>query len=127
MQINFNTPVVLDNATSNLYDKLKESGYNLFDENNTFYTDHCSTYTTENGTDLTLSDRKNIIYSNNGNKTLCQNGCELESYNSTTKKASCKWFPQLNDTEISLSAVSNKFAMKNIADTFLKTLKNSKF
>ena len=127
IQININTPVVLDNATSNLYDKLKESGYNLFDENDTFYTDLCSTYTTENGTDLTLTDRKNIIYSNNGNKTLCQNGCDLESYNSTTKKASCKCFPQLNDTEVSLSAVSNKFAMKNIADTFLKTLKNSNF
>ena len=127
IQININTPVVLDNATSNLYDKLKESGYNLFDENDTFYTDLCSTYTTENGTDLTLTDRKNIIYSNNGNKTLCQNGCDLESYNSTTKKASCKCFPQLNDTEVSLSAVSNKFAMKNIADNFLKTLKNSNF
>ena len=127
IQININTPVILDNAISNLYDKLKESGYNLFDENDTFYTDLCSTYTTENGTDLTLTDRKNIIYSNNGNKTLCQNGCDLESYNSTTKKASCKCFPQLNDTEVSLSAVSNKFAMKNIADNFLKTLKNSNF
>ena len=28
IQISINTPVVLDNATSNLYDKLKESGYN---------------------------------------------------------------------------------------------------
>ena len=127
VQININTPVVLDNTTSILYDKLKESGYNLFDENDTFYTDICTTYTTENGTDITLSDRKSIIYSNNGNKTLCQNGCDLESYNSTTKKASCKCVPQLNVTEVSLSSVSNNFAMKNIADTFLKTLKNSNF
>jgi hypothetical protein len=127
VQININTPVVLDNTTSNLYDKLKESGYNLFDENDNFYTDICSTYTTENGTDIILSDRKTIIYSNNGNKTLCQNECELESYNSNTKKASCKCFPQLNETEISLNSVSNKFAMKNIADNFLKTLKNSNF
>ena len=127
VQININTPVVLDNETSNLYDKLKESGYNLFDENDTFYTDICSTYTTENGTDLILSDRKSIIYSNNGNKTLCQNGCDLESYDSTTKKASCKCSPQLNETEVSLSSVSNQFSMKDIKDTFLKTLKNSNF
>ena len=127
VQININAPVVLDNATSNLYDQLKESGYNLFDENDTFYTDICTTYTTENGTDITLSDRKSIIYSNNGNKTLCQNGCELASYNSTTKKASCKCVPQLNVTEVSLNSVSNNFVMKNIADTFLKTLKNSNF
>ena len=127
IQININTPVVLDNTTSNLYNKLKESGYNLFDGNDTFYTDICSTYTTENGTDLTLSDRKNIIYSNNGNITLCQNGCELESYNSTTKKASCKCFPQLNRTKASLRSVSNNFVMRNIGDHFLKPLKNSNF
>ena len=56
VQININTPVVIDNMTSYLYDKLKESGYNLFDENDTFYTDICSIYTTENGTDIILSD-----------------------------------------------------------------------
>ena len=127
VQISISTPVVLDNATSSLYDQLKESGYNLFDENDAFYTDICTTYTTENGTDITLSDRKSIIFSNNGNRTLCQNGCDLESYNSTTKKASCKCVPQSNVTEVSLSSVSNNFAMKNIADTFLNTLKNSNF
>ena len=46
VQININTPIVIDNITSYLYDKLKESGYNLFDENDTFYTDICSTYNT---------------------------------------------------------------------------------
>jgi len=127
MKININTPVFLDNATSNLYDKLKESGYNLFDENDAFYTDICSTYTTENETDITLSDRRNIIYNNNGNKTLCQKGCEFESYNSKTKKVSCKCFPQLNETKASLSSVSNNFVMRNIASRFLKTLKNSNF
>ena len=127
VQININTPVVLDNITSNLYDKLKESGYNLFDENDSFYTDICSTYTTENGTDIILSDRKIIIYSNNGNKALCQNGCEFESYNSTAKKASCKCWPQLNETAVSLSSVSNNFIMRSIADSFFKTLKYSNF
>ena len=127
IQININTPVVLDNPTSYLYDKLKESGYNLFDENDTFYTDICTTYTTENGTDIILSDRKSIIYSNNGNKTLCQNGCELESYNSTSKKASCKCYPQLKETKVSLKSVSNNFVMRNFADSFLKTLKYSNF
>ena len=59
--------------------------------------------------------------------TLCQNGCEFESYNSNTKKASCKCFPQLNKTEVSLRVVSNKFAIRNIADIFLKTIKYSNF
>ena len=127
IQININTPVVLDNLTSYLYDKLKELGYNLFNKNDTFYSDICTTYTTENGTDIILSDRKSIIYSNNGNKTLCQNGCELESYNSTSKKASCKCWPQLNATSVSLSSISSNFVIRNIADSFLRTLKYSNF
>ena len=31
------------------------------DPNSKFYNDICTTYTTENGTDLTLSERKKII------------------------------------------------------------------
>ena len=41
---------------------MSQFGYNLFDLNDSFYNDICSTYTTENGTDLTLADRKNLIF-----------------------------------------------------------------
>ena len=37
------------------------SGYDLFNENDSFYTDICSTFTSENGTDMTLADRKKEI------------------------------------------------------------------
>ena len=40
--------------------ELKEN-INLYDPNSDFYNDICATYTSENGTDLTLSDRKNIF------------------------------------------------------------------
>ena len=62
-----NTPVNLDEETSILYSSLKDSGYNLFDSGDDFYNDICSKYTSVNGTDITMADRKNLIFNNNGN------------------------------------------------------------
>ena len=126
-KISVSTPVKLDSSTSSLYDDLKNSGYDLFNENDDFYTDICSIYTSSNGTDMTLADRKKEIYSTSGNKTLCQSGCELESYNSTNRKAKCECSPQINDTEPVLSSSNDKFSVKKIADNFFSTLTNSNF
>ena len=38
-----------------------EGNTEIFDPNSDFYNDICKTYTSENGTDLTLSQRKIII------------------------------------------------------------------
>ena len=81
VSITVNVPVNLDESTQSIYNRLSKSGYNLFDLEDDFYNDICSTYTTENGTDLTLADRKNIIYDTNGNITMCQEGCTFQSYN----------------------------------------------
>ena len=81
ISISVNVPIYLDENTQAIYASMSQSGYNLFDLNDSFYNDICSTYTTENGTDLTLVDRKNLIYDNSGNISLCQDGCTFESYN----------------------------------------------
>ena len=47
--ISISAPIELDNSISSLYDNMKESGYNLFNENDSFYNDICSIYTSENG------------------------------------------------------------------------------
>ena len=52
-----------------------DSGYDLFNLNDSFYNDICSTYTTEDGTDHSLLYRKNIIYNNNANISMYQQGC----------------------------------------------------
>ena len=127
MKISVSAPVNLDLTTSSLYDSLKDSGYDLFNESDPFYTDICSVYTSVNGTDMTLDDRKQEIYSVSGNISLCQDGCELESYNSTTKKAKCECSPQIEETEPVLSSSNEKFNMKTIADSFFTILKNSNF
>ena len=65
------------------------------DENNIFkynssseyYNDICYPYTTTEGTDIVLSDRKNefIDY----NMSLCEKDCEYNWYDSNTKKSKC--------------------------------------
>ena len=72
VSIIINTPLSLNEETLALYDSLNKSGYNLFDANDSFYTDICTEYTSENGTDVILNDRHDEIYSSNANISLCQ-------------------------------------------------------
>ncbi len=116
LQIVISTPVKLIGRTEYLFNNLRESGYNLFNISDKFYTDFCSTYTSENGTDLTLTDRKNIIYDNNGNKPLCQEGCIFEDYNSTLQQAKCNCNVQ---TQKIITDKNNiKFNKQLIVDSF---------
>ena len=125
VKISVHAPVNLNSETSLLYDSLSEFGYNLFDTNDDFYNDICSTYTSSNGTDMTLEDRKKEIFNTNGNITLCQIGCKFEFYNKTTKKAKCNCEVQSQSTETDMTKID--FSKEGIASSFLKTLTNSNF
>ena len=124
--ITVNVPVNLDENTQSTYDRLSKSGYNLFNLNDDFYNDICSTYTTENGTDLTLADRKNIIYDTNGNITMCQEGCTFQSYNLTTKKSQCDCSVQTGETITNIDEI-NFEESSNFGEEFFETLNNSNF
>ena len=117
-------PVDFDINTEILYISLNESGYNLFDLNDSFYNDVCSTYTSSNGTDITLTDRKNTIYNNNANVSLCQEGCEFDYYNSSDKRINCEC--QVQTTEIKSNINELEFS-SHIFKNFIITLKNSNF
>ena len=124
--ININTPINLNKETEDLYISLSKSGYNLFNPKNSFYNDICATYTTENGTDITLFDRKKLMFDKNKNTYLCQAGCIFESYNDTTKKSKCNCNVQ---NKLMISNIKElKFDKKQIVDNFLmSSLKNSNF
>ena len=79
---------ICDNTDINVYLPLELDGnLNQYDPNSDFYNDICTTFTSENGTDLTLSARKqNYI---NNNLTICEEDCNLEQYNETIRKAKC--------------------------------------
>jgi hypothetical protein len=67
---------------------MSQYGIDILDVNNSFYNDICMPFTTDDGTDITLSDRQNTYY--NGDIALCETDCEYISYNSTNRKAKCK-------------------------------------
>ena len=125
-QISIHVPVQLDETLDSLAKSLSDSGYNLFNENDSFYNDICSTYTNEDGTDMLLSDRKSDIYSSTQNQSICQTECELESYNATSKKAKCICDVSATST-ISTLNIDNLFNKKIIAESFYDTLANSNF
>ena len=119
--------VNLDNSTIALYNSLLESGYNLFNEGDSFYKDICSIYTSINGTDITLSDRKKEIFETNGNISLCQKGCEIKDFNSTTQEVKCKCSPQISEIETLLTYSDDKFIIEMFKNSMFSTIKNSHF
>ena len=125
-KITINSKINLDDSTLSLYDSLIQSGYNLFNINDSFYTDICSTYTTQNGTDLTLSDRQEEIYKISGNLSLCQTGCKLNSFDPTTRDVKCECDPQIDEIEAIFSFSDDKF-MDMFKDSIFVTIKNSNF
>ena len=70
---------ILDNETYYLFTSLKDSGYNLFNSNDSFYNDICTPYTTINKKDILLSDRWEDIYIPTHDKYYCQENCEFVS------------------------------------------------
>ena len=115
-QISISVPVNLNEETMKLYDSLSSSGYNLLDKNDSFYNDICATYTTENGTDMSLSDRQNAIEETGGTLDLCQTGCQIKSFNSETMKIICdckvestKTISSFSDIKFSTNLMSNLF------------------
>ena len=125
VEIIINTPAILDDSIELIYNSLYDSGYNLFDGNDSFYQDICADYTTINGTDIILSDRKNDLYTATQNTTICQTGCEFEKYNSKTKKAKCNC--NIKNEKITDLYVDNLFDKKEIQKSFYDTLTNSNF
>ena len=66
---------------------IDEKDLDKHDTNSDYYNDPCDTYTSENGTDLSLNRRKKEFINNN--MTLCEEVCDFNGYNKETKKALC--------------------------------------
>ena len=88
MTIDIYTPVVLSEELLNLYNELKNMGYDLFDINSAFYQDICVPFTTPNGTDVLLDDRINYYYHNN--ELLCQSNCKFSDYSVESQLLKCE-------------------------------------
>ena len=89
-QINISLPV-----------EINESELFKYDPSNEFYNDICSTYKTENDTDIALNDRKNEYINNNLSLCEIDSNCTYNSYEYNLKKVVCKSFIKFEITFIS--------------------------
>ena len=122
--ITIKAPVKLDEDLDTIYKSLNNSGYNLFDLNDSFYNDVCSTYTTQNGTDISMIDRKNL-YDSHTNISLCQSGCTFLSYDDINERVECECEVQTEETITDSDELKfDNFALVNI---LYKSLKYSNF
>ena len=85
--INVYVPFTLSEENQNLANELQEKGYNMFDLNDPFYQDYCSTFKTLAKTDMLLTDRVDHIYNNLDAK--CQDNCVFSNYIADTNYINC--------------------------------------
>ena len=114
MTINTYLPYSISDEDLELFIKLQESGYDLYNPNDSFYNDFCTPYTTDNKTDVLLSDRRLDYYKN---ISFCEEGCTYKSYNYTCKKVQCEC--QINN-EIDTDIDNIKFYSSLFLATFFE-------
>lgn len=76
LSINYYIPVIIDKNELFKYNSSSE-----------YYNDRCYPYTTKEGTDITIFDRRNEY---NNNFSLCEANCVYNGYNIETKKVKCE-------------------------------------
>ena len=103
------------------FDELNASDIDAFDSSSEFYTDNCNQFTTSNGNDIFLDDRKIEYYPD---ETLCEDGCNFLQYNYDTKKITCQCDYKSNadnyeNVVFKKNPVDEKFKKKHIFENLL--------
>ena len=91
-------------------DESEEFKHNISSD---YYNNICHIYTTKNGTDITLKDRKKEF--NKNNMSLCESNCEYDGYNSSIKKAQCNCNVKIQIPSIS-EIISNQDKLIQFVD-----------
>ena len=95
--VNLNIPISINE------DKLYQ-----YDPSSDYYTDECSSYNSENGTDILIYDRKKEYIDNK--LSLCENSCEYLKYEILDKQSICNCKIKNNIEQISqTNLLSNDF------------------
>ena len=111
--LNIHLNMQLGQYLIDLYNQLKEYGYDMFNRNDKFYTDICSTYTSENGTDMILSDRRKTFFRDLDE--LCGNDCEFAGYDFDNLDLSCNCVPK---NQINYEITKIKFNKNKLGSYF---------
>ena len=92
------------------------TGENLdkYNSSSGYYNDICYTCTSDNGTDITLSDRRDEYINNN--MAICEDSCDFIDYNSNTGKAICSCPILVTLGQISNFKLDNERLKSNFID-----------
>ena len=115
-------PLELSEELNDLYNELKDLGYDLFNINDKFYQDICTPYKSSNNTDVLLVDRINDYYKND--ETQCQPGCTFSDYSFETKSLKC--YCNVESSEINLRKVYDG-GSRSLYKSFYDVLKYSNY
>ena len=121
--INLYVPMELSKDNKQIYEQMKESGYDMFNINDPFYQDICTPFDSANGTDILLSDRKDFIYNNDD--TQCQPNCQLSQYSLESKYLNCSCSTNKNSNDA--NEKKDEFTAKKIYESFYEVLKYSNY
>ena len=121
--INLYIPMELSDKNKNIYEQMKESGYDMFNLSDPFYQDVCTPFDSGNGTDILLSDRIDYIYNNDD--TLCQSNCQFSQYSMESKYMNCSC--STNENANNDNNKNDKFSAKKIYESFYDVLKYSNY
>jgi hypothetical protein len=96
---------------------IDENNLYKYNSSSEYYNDKCYSYSTKEGTDIIISDRRNEYIDNN--MSLCEEDCEYKGYDSKNKKSICECeiklkFPLISEIKINKDKLLNNF--KNIND-----------
>ena len=96
----------------NIPAKINEENEFKYNPASEYYNDICFTYTTEDGTDINLKDRKNEFF--NKNYSICESNCDYGGYDSKLGKATCECnikikIPLMSEIVINKDLLRSKF------------------
>ena len=113
--INLYIPIELSQENKQIYEKMKEAGYDMFDINDPFYQDVCTPFDSANGTDILLFDRVDYIYNNDD--TQCQPNCQFSQYSMESQYLSCSC-SVIQDVSNNNNEKRDKFSAKKLYESF---------
>ena len=117
MKITVYSPYTPTQESLTKFLKLKESGYDLYNPKDSFYQDICSTFTSDDGTDILLSDRQLDYFEN---ISLCEDGCSYKGYDHNIEKAKCecsvKEEIKIEESKNSKNNLFSSFGLENFSN-----------
>ena len=103
-----------------VYINISDDDIDKYNSSSDYYNDICYTYTSDNGTDVTLKDRRNEYINNN--MAVCEENYDFIAYDSDTSKAICSCpvsesISQVSDMKFDKEKLKSNFInFKNIAN-----------